>query len=399
VIEPVGLPSGGSEGLLEPASGLPLVAGIGLPPNRGSLMPFDTGLVYDPTGGASAAGFGGKWLCGDLAGLSVGGGTAPVAAPVFYRGPNRSIAFDFNAGSGTYATRYFNLQTLAYSAGTSSSSSSGSSSSSSASSGPAYTLLETCGRLTTFSTAGVIRSVAGRCGNVMNYVYGGDGKLSSVDIALESSSNSYAYTWTLDRTKITEVVYSVGVRKVRKLVYAYSGNDLVTIKEFENTAAADDPVAWSGDPVSAVRYSYHSDGSLRHVVGPAQYRQMKVNPSGPDPDTAEAGQLDDYASAEYEYFGGRVSRMYKNGRAYTYDMTYVANSPAAPSLNAWTRRTRVTAPGGVARHYYYNSIGQLMLKQVAESPSSSSWNLPGFSCYIPDEQPSATAPDHDNRIF
>ena len=129
--EPLELPSGGTQGGFDPSLGLPLVSGIGLPPQAGARLPLDTGLVYDPTGGAAGAGFGGSWLCGGLAGLKGTGGSTPASAPVYYRGPNRAVAFDFNAAGGTYTTRYFSLQTLGWSGGGSSSESSSSESSSS----------------------------------------------------------------------------------------------------------------------------------------------------------------------------------------------------------------------------------------------------------------------------
>jgi RHS repeat-associated protein len=372
--EPLELPSGGTQGGFDPSLGLPLVSGIGLPPEAGARLPLDTGLVYDPTGGAAGAGFGGSWLCGGLAGLKGTGGSAPV----YYRGPNRAVAFDFNAASGTYTTRYFSLQTLACSGGGSSSSSSDSPSSSCGAAG--YSLLEPCGRVVSFSPAGVVRSVAGSCSNVMNFSYGGDGRLQRIDVDLSSGSNSYVYTWSdLGGGRITEVVYSVGTRPVRRLVYGYavSGNDLLTIMEFENTAATGAPV-WSSQPVSAMRFTYHSDGLLRHVVGPEQWRRMKANnpATTPDPATAPADDLNEYASAEYEYASGRVSRMFKNGRAFAYEMSYQDNSPGTTLLNAWTRRTRVSVPGGAVRDYYYNRIGQLMLGRVAESAATTAkvWN-------------------------
>ena len=347
--EPLELPSDGTQGGFDPSLGLPLVSGIGLPPQAGARLPLDTGLVYDPTGGATGAGFGGSWLCGGLAGLRGAGGSSPASAPVYYRGPNRAVAFDFNAAGGTYTTRYFSLQTLGWSGGGSSSESSSSESSSSESSSSessssessssdnsssensssdssssscgaaGYRLLEPCGRVVCFTPAGVVGSVAGSCSNVMNFSYGGDGRLQRIDVDLSSGSNSYVYTWSGGR--ITEVVYSVGTRPVRRLVYGYSvsGNDLQTIMEFENTAATGAPV-WSSQPVSAMRFTYHSDGLLRHVVGPEQWRQMKANnpATTPDPATAPADDLNEYASAEYEYASGRVSKMYKNGRAFTY---------------------------------------------------------------------------------
>ncbi len=390
--EPEELPSDGTQGGFDPALGLPLVSGIGLPPQAGARLPLDTGLVYDPTGGAAGAGFGGSWLCGGLAGLSGVGGPFPASAPVYHRGPNRIVEFDFNAAAGTYKTRYFSLLTLSRhgcssssgssSSGSSSSgsSSSGSSSSGSSSSGSSsscgeagYRLLEPCGRVVCFTAAGVVRSVAGGCSNVMNFSYAPDGSLRRIDVALAGGANSYLYTWSGGR--ITEVVYSVGVRPVRKVAYGYSGGDLRTIMEFGNTAAAGGPV-WSPQPVSAMRFTYHSDGLLRHVVGPEQWRRMKANPAtAPDPETAPADDLNEYASAEYEYDSGRVSKMYKNGRAFTYLISYLDNPPDATSLNAWTRRTRVSVPGGAVRDYYYNRIGQLMLGRVAEaSPSAKVWN-------------------------
>ena len=194
--------------------------------------------------------------------------------------------------------------------------------------------------MTTFNPAGAISSVAGGCGNVMNYTYDSSGRIQGVGIALADGSNSYAYTWTGNR--ITEVVFSLGVRPVCNLADAYSGasgNYLKTVKQFENTAPSGAAAVCSVDPVSAVRYSYYSDGRLQHVIGPEQYRQMKANPSGPDPETDDVELLKPYASAEYVYSGGRVFRMNKNGRAFTYDATYAGHSPAAPSLNAWTLRT------------------------------------------------------------
>ena len=57
-------------------------------------------------------------------------------------------------------------------------------------------------------------------------------------------------------------------------------------------------------------------------------------------------------------------------------MSYQDNSPGTTSLNAWTRRTRVSVPGGAVRDYYYNRIGQLMLGRVAESAATTAkvWN-------------------------
>jgi YD repeat-containing protein len=134
---------------------------------------------------------------------------------------------------------------------------------------------------------------------------------------------------------------------------------------------------WSSQPVSASRFTYHSDGLLRHVVGPQQWRQMTVNPgTAPDPATASAEDLNEYAATEYEYTDGRLTKMYKNGRSYSYDISYAQNSPGTLSLNAWTRITQLVLANGAVREYYYNRIGQLMLSRVAESASSGAqvWN-------------------------
>jgi len=341
--------------------GQPTVGSPGVPPNTGSLMPYDAGVTYDSSGNNAAGGggsrFGGKWLSGGLSGLSGAGSPQPY----YYRGPNRSLPFQPGGSAGQYDAKYFNLQKLAFNSGTAK-----------------YDMLQPSGTIRTFHSSGRIESVAGKCGSQTSYSYDSSGNIMGVNTVLEDGTNQYAYAWS--GGKIIEVIYRVNARQVLRTVNGYDGNNLVTVKLYENT---DDGTPDWGGPISATRYSYHADGRIRHVIPPAQYRQMVNN--GIDPDVATESQLNEYASSEYFYTGDRVSLMYKNGRRYSHQFAYAFNYPSGTNLNQWTTRTTVTLSDGTLHVYYFNRIGQMMLHKVAESAASSAkvW-YPLYQYFDPD---------------
>src|SRR5690606_13418400 len=130
------------------------------------------------------------------------------------------------------------------------------------------------------------------------------------------------------------------------------------------------PEDWGSSPISATRFSYHPvSGLLRHVVPPAQYRQMANNSI--DPDTASMAQLDDYAASEYDYgLNDHVSMLRTHGRRYSRTFGYAARPTGGGAPNVWFRRTDVVQPDGSPRSYYFSRGGQLMLEKVSDSALS-----------------------------
>ncbi len=330
-------------------------------------MQYDAGITYDASGNDAGGGggprFGGRWVCGGMAGLSLSGGSSgstssvPSQPPVYYRGPNRALPFGATPVSGEYKAMYYNAQQLTFETGSSD-----------------FKLLDPSGTIRTFDDSGRIRSVLGQCGNQMTYTYGPHDRLSGVTILFADGSNKYEYSWD-GGGRVSQVLFKVNLRAVLKTVYGYDADgNLLTVKLYGNPSPVGTAPVW-GEPISASRYSYHPGGGLvRHVVPPAQYRQMLNN--GINPDSATEAELNEYASAEYFYNGqGRVSLMYKKGRRYGRHYEYWFRNPQGTDLNLWATRTTVAQPDGSQHVYYFNRIGQMILHKVAESasPSAKAW--------------------------
>jgi hypothetical protein len=202
--------------------------------------------------------------------------------------------------------------------------------------------------------------------------YGGTSgtEVALVSMTVSGESWEYAYTW--NGGNVADIIYKVNGRSVLKTVYSYDGSGfLLTIKLYENSTAGTGTPVW-GTPIQAARYSY-SPGLpiLRHVVPPAEYRQMVNN--GIDPDTATTTQLDEYAETEYDYMGGgdsRIATMRTHGRRYRYDFAYSSSLHTGNWFNVWRSKTEVTKPGEVVETFYFNGAGEVMLKRIEQKSGS-----------------------------
>lgn len=250
-----------------------------------------------------------------------------------------------SGGTVFYSPRYFIRSQLAYDYSTA-----------------LYTLTATDGTKTVFDEAGRVISVTSPGGQIASYSYSGS-ELESITVVNGSDSNEYAFTWSSGL--LTSQITSVNSHPLSKVEYAYDGTKLVTVKEYENSAASGSPV-W-GSAINSTLFTYNWDYRVRHVVSPAKWRQM-VNNGIANPETATESQLNAYAEVEYEYLSsGQVSVMFTNGREYVYYFSYAFNYSAGTSFNDWAGRTDVSCPDGVIKSYFFNPYGQLMLSRVSAS--------------------------------
>ena len=232
---------------------------------------------------------------------------------------------------------------------------------------PTYDWFEVTGDSMKYDSGGLLQSFKDAGGNTGSLTYSGE-TLSQIDVPLGSQSNSYIYGWSGDKT--SEVIYKVNDREVTKTTYGYVGDNLVTIKVWENSVEGIGTPDWGVVPISATFYTYYPDTSrIRHVIPPKVYRQMANN--GIEPEFATESQLNEYAATEFEYgIGGKVSVMFTTGRLYRYAFTYTYRTVIGSSYNSWQLRTDVEQPDGSLKRYYYNQVGELMLSVVEDSATA-----------------------------
>ena len=319
--------------------------------SNGFKLPFSTGLSYVGNGSGGAAGFGGDWLMGSLAGLVVAGGEASYQTAA-------NDTKTFVDSGGTFQATFFVLDVLTSSGGT-------------------YQLATPEGSRRSFDSAGRLTAYAGAGDSVaVSVAYDSDpakaDQVVSVGAATGGDSWEYVFTWSGAGGHITSIVYKVNTRSVLKTDYGYDGTSgkLITVKTYENSTASTGTPDWGSVPIAAERFTYHADGLLRHVVPPAEYRQMVNN--GLNPDSTGSGdlpQFNGYAETEYEYMtdgSKRVSRMYTHGRRYEYGFAYTSQAQSGSSLNVWRMKTEVSKPGEVAETFYLNAVGEVILKRIEQ---------------------------------
>ena len=228
-----------------------------------------------------------------------------------------------------------------------------------------YRLQSPDGSSRTFDSSGRLTGIANADGNVATVTYNG-AEVTSVSMTVSGESWEYAYTWS--GGNVDNIIYKVNGREVLKTVYGYDGSGLLlTIKTYENSTAGTGTPVW-GTPIQAARYSYNSGlPILRHVVPPAEYRQMQNN--GINPDTATETQLNTYAETRYDYSGGgdtRIVSMWTHGGRYRYDFAYFSSLHTGDWFNVWRSKTAVSKPGEVVETFYFNGAGEVMLKRIEQ---------------------------------
>ena len=119
---------------------------------------------------------------------------------------------------------------------------------------PTYNWLEPSGNSMKYNSGGLLETFKDAGGNPANLTYTG-GNLSQIHVPLGTESNSYIYTWTGDKT--SEVIYKVTDREVTKTTYSYDGENLVSIKVWENSVEGTGTPDWGTAPISATFYTYH----------------------------------------------------------------------------------------------------------------------------------------------
>jgi hypothetical protein len=200
-----------------------------------------------------------------------------------------------------------------------------------------------------YNSGGFLESFKDAGGNPGNLTYGPDGKLTTIHVPLGTNSRSYEYQWANGKT--SEVIYKVNTRQVTKTTYGYIGDNLVTIKLWENSTPGLGLANWGTRPIEATFYTYYQGTSrIRHVIPPQIHRQMINN--GIDPETATESQLNEYAATEFQYeSSGKVSVMFTKGRLYRYVFSYTYRSVSGNSKNSWQLRTDVVQPDGSLKRY------------------------------------------------
>ena len=307
--------------------------------SNGFKVPFSTALAYDSQNYGTSVGFGNGWRPVSLASLVSAGGN-------IYYSQRPGSAKEFVPQGGTYRALFFVEDVLAPVTG-------------------GYRMQSPDGSSRTFDSSGRLTGIANPGGDVATVTYSGT-EVTSVSMTVSGESWEYAYNWS--GGKVDDIIYKVNGREVLKTVYGYDGSgQLLTIKLYENSTAGTGTPVW-GTPIQAARYSYNPGlPILRHVVPPAEYRQMENN--GINPDTATETQLDAYAETRYDYSGGgdtRIVSMWTHGARYRYDFAYFSSLHTGDRFNVWQSKTEVSKPGEVVETFYFNGAGEVMLKRIEQ---------------------------------
>ncbi|MCU0796948.1 MAG: hypothetical protein MUF31_13555, partial [Akkermansiaceae bacterium] len=311
---------------------------------RGFNMSWSTRLSYAGAWQGSAA-LGGSWTMPALAGLSISGGVVSYST-----GPGQTKQFVSN-GAGAFQATYFTRDVLSRNAGTG-----------------AYTLLAPDGSARFFDSSGRLTSFKNAGGVEVTVTRDGSGVVTSVKAQVGADSWEFVFVWDSINNRFSEVIYKVNARSVLRQVHSFESTSgwLRTIQIFENSVAGTGTPDWGSVPISAERFTYHSNGALRHVVPPTQYRQMAVN--GLDPaTTTDMTAIGEYAETEYEYdSAGMVSRMFTHGRRYELGFSYATGSLSGDLYNTWRVKTLVSRPGNVRETYFLSAVGQVLLRRVEQ---------------------------------
>src|SRR5690606_19953348 len=134
--------------------------------------------------------------------------------------------------------------------------------------------------------------------------YLSDGKIDEVTCSTTAGTWKLKYNWSVSG-QVT-IVHSIGTRNVQKIEYHLSGGQLRAIERSVKPEGSG-PDVW--DLVAGCAFSYHAgSGLLRHVIPPAVYRQMVNNGANPVP--ANPDDLNPWAETEFEWTGGKVTKLY-----------------------------------------------------------------------------------------
>ena len=323
--------------------------------SKGFNLPFSTTLAYDTSASGASRGFGGNWVPVCAPRLIFNGGLV-----IYERGPLEKLVF-VAQGGGVYKATYFVQDHLSYNSGN-----------------DEYTLIAPNGTVEKFNGGGQLVSITAPGGRSATVTYDGD-LLASVSLVAGSESwevafgggSSSSLARDSEEARIEESTLYVGGHPVRKTAYGYNEDDtLKFIKVYENSAAEGLDPDWGTQTVEATLYTYHASGLLRHVISPTGWRQM-VNNGITNPEIANETQVNAYAATEYEYDGSdRVSKLWTNGRRYSFTFDYSSQTPSSESLNVWSDKTEIRFPDGSVVTYYYNQSGEVMLKKVQNTATS-----------------------------
>jgi RHS repeat-associated protein len=314
---------------------------------------FSTRLNYLSQGGGLSYGFGSNWIFPALTGLKVSDTTGPADNASYQTSSDSTLEFQEGTTAGTYEASYYVRDILTWKSSNKTyilTSPSG-----------AQRIFHENGKLIAFKNSGGVQAT-------VTYKTGDPTQVEYVKAGSGAQSWEYKFIWS--GSNVSEIIYKVGSREVQKTTYGYDSGKLITIQTYENSAAGTGTPNWGTSSVSGVRYSYHSNGMVRHIVPPASYRQMVNN--GITPSAATETQLNLYAQTEYEYNSyGQVSKLRTHGRKYLYEFTYTTNSTSGSAFQVWRTKTEIKPPQEVVETYYLNSVGEVMLRRVQQMSGSS----------------------------
>ena len=303
-------------------------------------------------------------------------------------------AYLFNSSFGSYTPRNYLQNALSYNSGSG-----------------LYTMTDTVGNKTeyyNFSTSlpsaqrGQVKRTIDTSGNTLDYTYNGSGQMTeyqrAVTVGSTTTTESFLYTYLssgtnsgkVDTVTLRRKINSGSWDTVRSIQYTYYGTGS------SNGNAGDLQLVESKDGAGNVidtqymRYYTSSSsigyvGGLKYLFSGPSYDRLKGTYATPD--TATDGQVDDYASAYYEYGAGQqISKAVMQGEGcpvctgglgeYTYSYTF---SSFANGYNNWRTKTVETLPDGNQNIVYTNFIGETILKVFKDTTNSQEW--PTYSRY------------------
>ena len=299
---------------------------------------------------------------------------------------SKTYVFDYSGG--VYTARYYLQNTLTYSSGTG-----------------LYTLTDTVGNTMEFydfSTSlpsaqrGQVKRRTDAAGNVTDYTYDGNGKLTdyqqATTVGSTTTTESFAYTYLSSGTnsgKVDAVTFRRKVNSgswetVRSAQYSYydtgSSNGNAGDLKFIDTKDS------SGAVISTQYLRYYTTasstgyvGGLKYVFSGPSYERLKGVYSTPD--TATDAQVTAYADANFEYNSNQwVTKAVIQGQGcpvctgglgeYTYAYS---TSSFANGYNNWRTKTVETLPDGNQNIVFSNFAGEPMLLSFKEVSTGNEW--------------------------
>jgi hypothetical protein len=222
---------------------------------------------------------------------------------------------------------------------------------------------------------GQLKSFVDPYGNVSNVNYDATGKVTTIQQAFQSVSQTYTFTYVSSGTNaglLQNVTVNHGSDPAfRQVVYSYydgttgrgNAGDLMTaqIQQIKDGVIT---------PIDTYYYRYYTSGfvhGLKYAVNPDSYARLK-NSVG-DPTTASDSDVGTYADLYFEYDGqGRVTRQDVQGAGASsgtgigkYTFAYTASSNPA-GTNSWQVNTTIALPDNSNQQIVYtNSYGEPML--------------------------------------